>query len=294
MNPALPGTQRPSAGACYHYPMPRPHPALLPVALSALLGTLPGARAATPDLVQAATRTAAAVNGVLRNCPTSFARVGTAGKQCVGAPGTTEQVRLQIGAALGGDLYGVWRSRDDQRSVYNWLRTPGGFAYLRLQPDPDGRARTLVYLDTPPDPLPAAPALTLTPVQPTTSRPAPTAAPAAPAPASTTPASTAPTSTAPTAPAAPAAPSASRSFRRTLEVQTPRLNGEDVRAVQNRLIRLTLPARPGQGDGWFGPVTAATVRAFQAANRLPVTGRVDRATWDRLFAPDAATFTPAP
>ncbi|MCD0171674.1 hypothetical protein IHN59_18790, partial [Deinococcus sp. 23YEL01] len=49
--------------------MPRPHPALLPVALSALLGTLPGARAATPDLVQAATRTAAAVNGVLRNCP---------------------------------------------------------------------------------------------------------------------------------------------------------------------------------------------------------------------------------
>ncbi|MBX8466231.1 peptidoglycan-binding protein, partial [Deinococcus sp. RIT780] len=116
----------------------------------------------------------------------------------------------------------------------------------------------------------------------------------APAPASTTPASTAPTSTAPTAPAAPAAPSASRSFRRTLEVQTPRLNGEDVRAVQNRLIRLTRPARPGQGDGWFGPVTAATVRAFQAANRLPVTGRVDRATWDRLFAPDAATFTPAP
>ncbi|GAA0509645.1 peptidoglycan-binding domain-containing protein [Deinococcus depolymerans] len=266
--------------------MPRPHPrpTLLPTAL--LLSALAGAQAAPPDLGQAATRAAAAVNGVLRNCPASFSRVGTPAKQCVGAPGTTEQVRLQLGAALGSDLYGVWRSRDEQRSVYNWLRTPGGFVYLRLQPDPDGRARTLVYLDTPPDPLPTAPtpAVTLTPVQP----PAPQAP--TPQPAATQPAP--PPDAATRTPQAPTA--APLPFRRPLSLQTPRLNGPDVLAVQNRLIHLMRPVRTGHGDGWFGPVTAATVRAFQAGNRLPVTGRVDRATWERLFAADAATFTPPP
>jgi peptidoglycan hydrolase-like protein with peptidoglycan-binding domain len=33
-------------------------------------------------------------------------------------------------------------------------------------------------------------------------------------------------------------------------------------------------------DGEFGPVTAATVKAFQKAKHLPVTGVVDRRTWD--------------
>lgn len=61
-------------------------------------------------------------------------------------------------------------------------------------------------------------------------------------------------------------------------------------AVQNRLIALTRPSGGGRGDGWYGPVTAATVRAFQGANGLPVTGRVDEATWKLLFSEDARTF----
>ena len=60
--------------------------------------------------------------------------------------------------------------------------------------------------------------------------------------------------------------------------------------MQDRLIALTRPSGGGRGDGWYGPVTAATVRAFQAANELSVTGRVDRATWDLLFSPRARTF----
>ena len=81
-------------------------------------------------------------------------------------------------------------------------------------------------------------------------------------------------------------------FGRVLQLQTGRMNGPDVRAVQNRLIALMRPARSGQGDGWYGPVTTAAVRAFQAANSLPATGQVDRATWAPLFSPDARTYTP--
>ena len=73
-------------------------------------------------------------------------------------------------------------------------------------------------------------------------------------------------------------------YTRPLELLPKRMNGQDVLAVQNRLIALTQPSGGGRGDGYFGPVTAATVRAFQAANGLGVTGRVDRATWDVLFS----------
>ncbi|MEF2279563.1 peptidoglycan-binding domain-containing protein [Deinococcus sp. YIM 134068] len=248
---------------------------------------------AAPNVEQAGTRTAQALNGVLRNCPASFAGIGTTDKKCVGVSGTVEAVRVRLGEAVGDDLYGVWRSRDEQRSVYNWLRTPGGYVYIRLQPDPDGRAQTLVYLDTPPGSTPATPAArtpTPTPVpNVTVTRPTP-------APAPTTPARPAPQArTQPATPTATTPAPSSRDlssvpFRRTLQLQAQRLSGTDVEALQNRLIALTRPSGGGRGDGWYGPITAATVRAFQAANGLPVTGRVDRATWDALFSENARTF----
>lgn len=311
-------------------PPPQPHPSrrILTAPVLALALTLPSAQARTPDLTGAATRAAAALNGVLRNCPASFEAIGTPGKQCVGAPGTTEQVRQTLTATLKDDLYGVWRSRDEQRSVFNWLETPGGFVYLRLQPDPDGRAQTLVYLDLPPDgdpapdsgssaassptPAPAAPpapgrgaalpagavqmgGVTLTPLDsPSVQAARPAPAPTAPQLTGSRPAPAAPTPTLVITPAPRAVTPRSLApvpFSRPLSLQTSRLNGPDVLAVQNRLIRLMRPVRPGQGDGWFGPVTAEAVRAFQAASDLPVTGRVNRATWDRLFSPDARTFS---
>ena len=70
------------------------------------------------------------------------------------------------------------------------------------------------------------------------------------------------------------------------------MNGEDVRALQNRLMDVAGMQRGGGGDGWFGPVTAATVRVFQRVNGLPETGRVDRATWERLFSTRARAFEP--
>lgn len=301
--------------------------------LIALLTCTGGAAPGAADIEKAGARVAAALDGVLRNCPASFAKIGSAGKKCVGASGTVEQVRVKLGAALSGDLYSVWRSRDEQRSVYNWVKTPGGYVYLRLQADPDGRAQTLVYVDAPPDsaaPTGAAagsgaptvpstqigsvtltPAATpagvaITPPTPTTVTsdpassgvPTPTATPATadrppepaaqPAPALPVPVVEVPVPDPPIAVARGLGPVP---FTRPLLVQARRLSGSDVLAVQNRLIALMRPARAGQGDGWYGPVTAQAVRAFQKANRLPVTGQVDQATWTALFSADALPFT---
>ena len=50
-----------------------------------------------------------------------------------------------------------------------------------------------------------------------------------------------------------------------------------------------------QDDGDYYTSTAAAVRAFQAANSLPVTGTATQATWDALrgTAPAATTVAPA-
>jgi len=272
---------------------------LVPSALAA-----PAAR----DVETAATRTAQLLDGVLRDCPASFAAVGTPQKKCVGVSVSVEQARGKLGAGLGGELYGVWRSRDGQRSVYNWLKGSGGYIYLRLQPDPGGRAQTLAYLDLPPSSTaqtdtsgspvggaskgassgPGGSGQGGTAGKPTSSavKPAPKPTPA-PKPAQK-PAQKPPAS--PKASPAPQPTLAPLTFTRVLELQNSRMNGADVRAVQNRLIALLRPRREGQGDGWYGPVTARTVGEFQTANGLPATGRVDRATWNLLFSEGAKTF----
>ncbi len=266
---------------------------------AAAAGAAPGGA----DLEAAALKTAQALGGVLRTCPVSFVQVGSPEKQCVGVNEGVEAARVRLNAAMADGLYGVWRSRDGQRSVYNWLKTAGGHVYLRLQPDPDGRVQTLVYLDLPPEQPHGAPVaspapepkaettqignVTLTPVAPADGAPETSAPPSAPV--TTLPADT--SSPAPAEGAAPAAPvPAPVPFGRTLKVQNARLNGPDVLAVQNRLIALMRPQRPGQGDGWYGPITAQTVRVFQAANGLPATGVVDRDTWNRLFSEAAQGF----
>jgi peptidoglycan hydrolase-like protein with peptidoglycan-binding domain len=57
---------------------------------------------------------------------------------------------------------------------------------------------------------------------------------------------------------------------RVLDVCHPFLRGADVLAVQQALV--TRGYSPGPLDGIYGPLTAAAVRAFQAANGLAVTG----------------------
>lgn len=269
-----------------------------PFGLLLVLSTASAAPTAQ-DLQHSAVRVTEALGGVLRTCPTSFAKIGSPDKRCVGTGENMETVRGKLSSALGKDLYGVWLSKDEQRTVYNWVNTAGGYVYLRLQPDPDGRAQTLIYLDVPPSALPAAnqekekaPAEQLS-ITPTPKAAAPKeAAPKEPAPEPKSKAEpSTPTQTlAPAQAEAPRPSAAPLPFTRTLQLQQQRMHGPDVLAAQNRLITLIRPVTRGKGDGWYGPVTTATVKAFQKANGLPATGKIDRTTWNLLFSPLAKPF----
>ncbi len=62
---------------------------------------------------------------------------------------------------------------------------------------------------------------------------------------------------------------------------------DHVRELQ-QYLRVIRRERDGETDvpidGRFGPVTTAAVRLFQQESGLPVTGVVDRTTWEAIFA----------
>ncbi len=62
-----------------------------------------------------------------------------------------------------------------------------------------------------------------------------------------------------------------------------------VRAYQTVLTGLGFPVA---ADSVWGPATVAAVRAYQAAARLPASGRIDESTRAFLLAPVAATVRP--
>lgn len=74
-------------------------------------------------------------------------------------------------------------------------------------------------------------------------------------------------------------------------VAQPGDEGEAVLQVQNRLVELGYAS--GEASGRFGNATAESVSAFQAANGLPVTGAVNVATYDALFAESAIAYRAA-
>lgn len=68
----------------------------------------------------------------------------------------------------------------------------------------------------------------------------------------------------------------------TLEIGT---NGDKVRQMQEQLnaIARAYPALPKiSADGIYGPATEEAVRKFQEVFELPVTGKVDYATWHKI------------
>ncbi len=83
----------------------------------------------------------------------------------------------------------------------------------------------------------------------------------------------------------PSSPLAERSP--TLSLREPRIRGEAVREVQQRLRRLGY--RAGAVDGIYGPLTAGAVRAFQQRSGLTIDGVVGPQTWAALRSP-----TPCP
>jgi len=69
---------------------------------------------------------------------------------------------------------------------------------------------------------------------------------------------------------------------RSLTLQSPRLNGPDVLDVQNCLIKLGFD--PGLTDGWYGPMSAAAVEAYQLSRGLQSDGVVGTDTWQAIFS----------
>ncbi|GAA5076735.1 hypothetical protein HNP84_007315 [Thermocatellispora tengchongensis] len=68
---------------------------------------------------------------------------------------------------------------------------------------------------------------------------------------------------------------------RVLEVTDPMMHGEDVETWQERMARRgwTIDV-----DGWYGPQSRTVCKGYQRATGLPVTGRVDRATWNMTWS----------
>jgi Tol biopolymer transport system component/peptidoglycan hydrolase-like protein with peptidoglycan-binding domain len=70
-------------------------------------------------------------------------------------------------------------------------------------------------------------------------------------------------------------------FERMLEVTTPRMSGDDVKQIQQRLMDLGYD-EVGDIDGWYGPMSADAAERFQNDRGLPADGRVDLATWELI------------
>lgn len=73
---------------------------------------------------------------------------------------------------------------------------------------------------------------------------------------------------------------------RNLYLTTPRMTGDDVQLLQQRLLDLGYD-EIGLADGVFGPLTDQSVRQFQSINDLFVDGIVGPITWEALYSGEA-------
>src|SRR5688572_9742859 len=117
--------------------------------------------------------------------------------------------------------------------------------------------------------------------------PAPAATPKA-APAATTPPTESP------APAAPAATAAPNEAANDPKLATPVESGRGPAVLRAQVLLDRAHFSPGEIDGAFGSNVRRAISGFQERNGLPVSGKVDAATWAALnldTAPVLATVT---
>jgi hypothetical protein len=73
-----------------------------------------------------------------------------------------------------------------------------------------------------------------------------------------------------------------QAFTRTIELQSRRMNGPDVKNLQTRLHALGFN-EIGEADGIYGPFTEGAVKKIQKFVRIGDSGKVNRKLWDFLF-----------
>jgi len=72
-----------------------------------------------------------------------------------------------------------------------------------------------------------------------------------------------------------------QNYSRLLMLKKSRMNGEDVRAVQEALNNLGF-TEVGEADGWFGPKTEKAVKEFQKLTGFSTNGVVNKDIYDLL------------
>ena len=144
-----------------------------------------------------------------------------------------------------------------------------------------GTAQSLPPTAVPPQPTAAAVVPRATTAPPPTMLP--TTAPPTREPATETAAPTVTTEAPTLSPTLAATQEAAPALDRALRLREPRMEGDDVRVAQERLVELGFE-QVGTPDGIYGPATEAAVRAFQQRRGLDVDGIIGQQTWASLFA----------
>jgi len=78
---------------------------------------------------------------------------------------------------------------------------------------------------------------------------------------------------------------ATPAFTRTIEIQTPVMNGQDIVALQKRLLSLGY-SRIGEADGYYGPLSEEVIKFIQRNNgrvSFDEDGKVNQALWNFIF-----------
>jgi peptidoglycan hydrolase-like protein with peptidoglycan-binding domain len=73
-----------------------------------------------------------------------------------------------------------------------------------------------------------------------------------------------------------------QNFSRVLEIKNRRMNGQDVRHIQSRLLSLGFK-KLGEADGWYGPLTEGVIKTLQRFLGFPRNGRVTMEFWNVIF-----------
>ena len=74
----------------------------------------------------------------------------------------------------------------------------------------------------------------------------------------------------------------SNDFSRIIELRNPRMQGDDITSLQNRLLSLGFTG-PGEDDGYYGPMTESVIKDIQSFSTFEQDGKIDRPLWDFIF-----------
>jgi hypothetical protein len=74
----------------------------------------------------------------------------------------------------------------------------------------------------------------------------------------------------------------SNDFSRIIELRNPRMQGDDITSLQNRLLSLGFTDL-GEDDGYYGPLTESVIKDIQSFSTFEQDGKIDRPLWDFIF-----------